>query len=174
MSLTLSNTNLIQVRHATKKSGGSTSNTRTSNPKYLGFKRFHGSKVIPGNIILRQRGTRWHPCNGVGIGRDHTIFALVEGRVVVHYDLATQRRYISVNDGTLETFPSKVEMKRRLTDTIDISHYMTLTNKERYDYVMQMIQTLTETDQIKRKAETDQRLTETGRRKFILHDLTLI
>ncbi|KAH6561574.1 hypothetical protein BASA61_007263 [Batrachochytrium salamandrivorans] len=164
----------LQVRWATKKSGGSTSNTRTSKPKFLGFKKMHGSKVIPGNIILRQRGTPWHPSNGVGIGRDHTLFALIEGRVVVHYDLATQRRYVSINDGTLENFPSKAEMKRRLADSIDVTHYMTLTNKQRYDYVMDMVKVLTQSDEMKRKIATDARLATTGRRKFVLHDLTLV
>jgi large subunit ribosomal protein L27 len=66
---------------AHKKGGGSTNNGRDSNPKYLGIKKFGGEVVIAGNIIVRQRGTHWHAGNGVGIGRDHTLFALVPGVV---------------------------------------------------------------------------------------------
>ncbi|KAI8924447.1 ribosomal L27 protein-domain-containing protein, partial [Entophlyctis helioformis] len=165
---------LTQVRWATKKSGGSTTNTRTSRPKYLGFKHFHGGLVAPGNIILRQRGTQWHPSVGVGMGRDHTIYATREGRVVVHYDLAQQRRFVSVDDGTLEHFPSKAEMKRRLADSIDVPHYMSLTKKEQYDYVMSKVKEITDADRIKQKAIADQQLTMGGRRKMDLIDLTLM
>lgn len=67
---------------AHKKGGGSTSNGRDSNSKRLGVKRFGGEFVIPGNIIVRQRGTKFHPGLNVGIGKDHTIFAKTEGYVV--------------------------------------------------------------------------------------------
>ncbi|QLH43870.1 MAG: 50S ribosomal protein L27 [Coxiellaceae bacterium] len=67
---------------AHKKAGGSTRNGRDSNPKMLGVKVFGGEAVVPGNIILRQRGTQFHPGQNVGIGRDHTLFAKVAGRVV--------------------------------------------------------------------------------------------
>lgn len=66
---------------AHKKGLGSTRNGRDSNPKYRGVKKFGGETVIPGNIILRQKGTRWHPGNNVGIGRDFTIYSLIEGLV---------------------------------------------------------------------------------------------
>lgn len=66
---------------AHKKSGGSSRNGRDSPGKRLGVKIFGGQRVIPGNIIVRQRGTRFHPGKGVGMGRDHTLFALVPGRV---------------------------------------------------------------------------------------------
>jgi large subunit ribosomal protein L27 len=66
---------------AHKKGLGSTRNGRDSNPKYRGVKKFGGEIVIPGNIILRQKGTRWHPGNNVGIGRDFTIYSLIEGLV---------------------------------------------------------------------------------------------
>ncbi|EGC35589.1 hypothetical protein DICPUDRAFT_33196, partial [Dictyostelium purpureum] len=75
--------NLIAKRWATHKSAGSTKNGRTSNPKYLGVKKFGGQFVIPGNIIIRQRGTQFHPGLNVDIGRDHTIFSTVAG--VVHF-----------------------------------------------------------------------------------------
>ena len=66
---------------AHKKAGGSSKNGRDSDSKRLGLKRFGGEHVIPGNILVRQRGTQWHPSVGVGLGRDHTIFAVVEGAV---------------------------------------------------------------------------------------------
>ncbi len=66
---------------AHKKSGGSSRNGRDSNPKYLGVKKYGGEHVVPGNIIIRQRGTKVNPGTGVGLGKDHTIFALVEGHV---------------------------------------------------------------------------------------------
>lgn len=66
---------------AHKKGVGSSKNGRDSNPKYLGVKRFDGQHVLPGTIILRQRGTHIHPGKNVGLGRDFTIFSLVEGRV---------------------------------------------------------------------------------------------
>ncbi|MFC0218590.1 large subunit ribosomal protein L27 [Pseudochelatococcus lubricantis] len=66
---------------AHKKSGGSSRNGRDSDGRRLGVKKYGGEKVIPGNIIIRQRGTKVHPGDNVGIGKDHTLFALVEGRV---------------------------------------------------------------------------------------------
>jgi len=67
---------------AHKKGQGSTRNGRDSNPKYLGVKRGDGQQVRAGNILVRQRGTRIHAGDNVGRGRDHTLFALVDGRVV--------------------------------------------------------------------------------------------
>lgn len=66
---------------ATKKAGGSTRNGRTSKPKYLGVKRYGGQRVNAGEILVRQRGTQFHAGVGVGIGRDHTLFALATGLV---------------------------------------------------------------------------------------------
>ena len=66
---------------AHKKAGGSTRNGRDSNPKFLGVKRYGGEAVKAGNIIVRQRGTRFHAGDNVGCGRDHTLFALVDGKV---------------------------------------------------------------------------------------------
>lgn len=67
---------------ASKKGMGSTRNGRDSNPKYLGVKRYGGQSVEAGTILIRQRGTRFFPGPNVGIGRDHTLFALVAGVVV--------------------------------------------------------------------------------------------
>jgi large subunit ribosomal protein L27 len=67
---------------AHKKAGGSSRNGRDSEGRRLGVKKFGGEAVVPGNIIVRQRGTKWHPGANVGIGKDHTLFALVEGKVL--------------------------------------------------------------------------------------------
>ncbi len=80
---------------AHKKGGGSTRNGRDSNSKRLGVKRFGGEYVIPGNIIVRQRGTKFHPGANVGMGRDYTIFATAEGHVVFE-TYARGRKRISV------------------------------------------------------------------------------
>ncbi len=66
---------------AQKKGGGSTRNGRDSQPKMLGVKVFGGQQVSAGSIIVRQRGTKFHPGNNVGVGKDHTLFALVDGEV---------------------------------------------------------------------------------------------
>jgi large subunit ribosomal protein L27 len=69
---------------AHKKAGGSSRNGRDSAGRRLGVKKFSGEVVVPGNIIVRQRGTRFHPGDNVGMGRDHTLFALTEGHVAFH------------------------------------------------------------------------------------------
>ena len=66
---------------AQKKAGGSSRNGRDTAGRRLGVKKFGGEAVVAGNIIVRQRGTKWHPGTNVGLGKDHTIFALVEGKV---------------------------------------------------------------------------------------------
>lgn len=80
---------------AHKKSGGSSRNGRDSAGRRLGVKKFGGEFVIPGNIILRQRGTEFHPGDNVGMGKDHTLFATVEGNVEF-YRKAKGRRYVKV------------------------------------------------------------------------------
>ncbi len=81
---------------AHKKAGGSTRNGRDSESKRLGVKRFGGQQVIPGNILVRQRGTHVHAGEGTGLGRDHTIFATVEGQVVFERKGPRNRKYVSV------------------------------------------------------------------------------
>ena len=66
---------------AHKKAGGSSRNGRDTEGRRLGIKKFGGESVLAGNILVRQRGTKWHPGENVGLGRDHTIFALVDGKV---------------------------------------------------------------------------------------------
>nr|MBN1229707.1 50S ribosomal protein L27 [Anaerolineae bacterium] len=80
---------------AHKKGGGSSKNGRDSNPKYLGVKRFGGEKVIPGNIIVRQKGTKFHPGENVGMGRDYTIFSKIDGFVYFEWGKGG-RKLISV------------------------------------------------------------------------------
>ena len=80
---------------AHKKAGGSSRNGRDSAGRRLGVKKFGGEAVIPGNIIVRQRGTKWWPGTGVGMGRDHTIFATADGAVTFHKGLKG-RTFISV------------------------------------------------------------------------------
>ena len=80
---------------AHKKAGGSSRNGRDSAGRRLGIKKFGGQEVIPGNIIARQRGNKWWPGEGVGQGKDHTIFAVAEGRVTFHKGLKG-RTFISV------------------------------------------------------------------------------
>jgi len=79
---------------AHKKAGGSSRNGRDSAGRRLGVKKFGGESVLGGAIIIRQRGTKWHPGANVGIGKDHTIFALVEGRVL--FKSSKDRDYVSV------------------------------------------------------------------------------
>lgn len=85
---------------ATKKSGGSTQNGRDSNPKYLGIKVNHGEAVTLGSIIVRQRGTEVLPGKNIGMGKDHTLYALKEGKVSfgtrrkTHFDNTIKRKKI--------------------------------------------------------------------------------
>ena len=81
---------------AHKKAGGSTNNGRDSESKRLGVKRFGGQAVIAGNILIRQRGTKVHPGNNVGIGKDHTIFAKADGVVKFEVKGPKNRQFISV------------------------------------------------------------------------------
>jgi len=81
---------------AHKKAGGSSRNGRDSESKRLGVKKFGGESVLAGNIIIRQRGTKWHPGANVGMGKDHTLFALVEGSVAFAKK-ANGRTYVAVN-----------------------------------------------------------------------------
>jgi large subunit ribosomal protein L27 len=81
---------------AHKKAGGSTRNGRDSNPKFLGVKRFGGQRVLSGHILIRQRGTKCHPGKNVGIGRDHTLFALTDGVVAFKKRGEKNRTFIDI------------------------------------------------------------------------------
>ena len=83
---------------AHKKAGGSSRNGRDTEGRRLGIKKYGGERVLAGNILVRQRGTKWHPGSNVGMGTDHTLFALEEGSV----EFATKRNgriYVSVKPG---------------------------------------------------------------------------
>jgi large subunit ribosomal protein L27 len=81
---------------AHKKAGGSSKNGRDSESKRLGVKRYGGEQVVPGNIIVRQRGTHFHPGENVGLGRDHTLFAKAAGRVVFQTRGPKSRKFVSI------------------------------------------------------------------------------
>ena len=81
---------------AHKKAGGSTRNGRDSKPKYLGVKRSGGQLVHAGEIIVRQRGTKFHPGEGIGIGKDHTLYARIHGAVKFITKGANNRKYVTI------------------------------------------------------------------------------
>lgn len=81
---------------AQKKGGGSTRNGRDSQPKMLGVKAFGGELISAGSIIVRQRGTKFHPGTNVGVGRDHTLFALVDGHVQFQTKGALNKQTVNV------------------------------------------------------------------------------
>jgi len=82
---------------AHKKAGGSTRNGRDSNPKYLGVKRYGGEAVEAGNILVRQRGTRFHAGPNVGVGKDHTLYALADGKVRFQTRGKPLRKYVTID-----------------------------------------------------------------------------
>ena len=81
---------------AQKKGGGSTRNGRDSQPKMLGVKAFGGELISAGSIIVRQRGTKFHPGTNVGVGKDHTLFALVDGNVKFEHKGALNKHMVSI------------------------------------------------------------------------------
>ncbi|CAL1240537.1 50S ribosomal protein L27 [Candidatus Methylocalor cossyra] len=81
---------------AHKKAGGSSRNGRDSNAQRLGVKRFGGERVRAGNIIVRQRGTKFHPGDNVGLGKDYTLFALIDGHVKFQVKGPQKRKYVSI------------------------------------------------------------------------------
>ena len=83
---------------AHKKAGGSTRNGRDSNPKFLGVKCYGGQDVKAGYILIRQRGTNCHAGKNVGMGRDHTMYAKVDGKVVFKYGGKPMRKYVTVQE----------------------------------------------------------------------------
>lgn len=87
---------------AHKKAGGSTRNGRDSKPKYLGIKRYGGQIVNAGTIIVRQRGTQFHPGKHVGIGKDHTLYALVAGKVIFGMKGELHKRCVHIEPVVVE------------------------------------------------------------------------
>lgn len=86
---------------AQKKAGGSTKNGRDSESKRLGVKKYGGQLAVPGNILVRQRGTKFHPGQNVGMGKDHTLFALCEGTVAFTYRFG--RTFVNIVEVAKET-----------------------------------------------------------------------
>jgi len=87
---------------AHKKAGGSSRNGRDSNPKMLGMKAYGGETVTAGSIIMRQRGTKLHPGTNIGIGKDHTLYALIDGKVSFSVKGERQHKYANVTPATPE------------------------------------------------------------------------
>jgi large subunit ribosomal protein L27 len=85
---------------AHKKAGGSSRNGRDSESKRLGVKKFGGERVIPGNILVRQRGTRFYPGSDVGMGKDHTLFALKEG--TVEFTIRKGRKFVNIQSSAVD------------------------------------------------------------------------
>ena len=103
---------------AHKKGEGSTANGRDSHAQRLGVKVYGGDAVIPGNIIVRQRGTKFHPGNGVGIGKDHTLFAMAEG-IVEFRRKKNERCYVNilpVQDTVVEEKPKRTRKPKPTTE----------------------------------------------------------
>src|SRR5690606_21138056 len=94
---------------AHKKGVGSSRNGRDSNPKYLGVKIYGGQAIEAGNIIVRQRGTQFHPGPGVGLGRDHTLYALVDGHVHFGIKGPKKRRTVSVVPQACAAHPQRTK-----------------------------------------------------------------
>ncbi|KAK9727874.1 54S ribosomal protein L2 mitochondrial [Basidiobolus ranarum] len=113
----------IQVRWATKRSGGSSRNGRDSAGRRLGVKKYGGEFVIPGNILVRQRGTKFHPGLNVGIGKDHTLFALKPGYVQFYVDeKRADRKYMGITFDRNDKLPyHKDEPSKRLFDLVDLT-----------------------------------------------------
>ena len=111
----LGNFAVESVRNATKKAGGSAKNNRDSAGRRLGVKRYGGHKVLPGNIIIRQRGTKYHIGENVGLGKDHTIYSLVNGWVHFNFDRIKKRQVVSVsetNNPNKQTFGKELRVSQ--------------------------------------------------------------
>ncbi|KAJ3117968.1 hypothetical protein HDU96_004644 [Phlyctochytrium bullatum] len=180
-----------------KESGGSSNNGRTSQPKMLGVKRGQGAMVKPGDIIIRQRGTKWNAGPGVGLGRDHTLYCVKPGRVVFRYDLGTQKRIVAIVSSTgaskaairrndideatsavgeapLPGSGSRAEAKARLIEALDPKHYLSLNHFDRYKYVLETSKKLVEEDQQRQTNLLSKRLLQPKRGPMNLVDLTLL
>lgn len=165
---------LLQSRTATKKTGGSVRTPSNPLPKYRGFKANHGTTVVPGEILLRQKGRTFHPGTNVNIGRDFTLHSTVSGTVVVHYNIKNRRRIVSVDDGSLPTLFTKNYLKSVVSNSIDANKYLQLDYPERLDYVKKLV---TEVDMAMKENYKQQQKefnTNQGSRKHNLVDYTNI
>ncbi|KAJ3343569.1 hypothetical protein HDU83_005586 [Entophlyctis luteolus] len=135
--------------------------------------------VEPGRIILKQRGTEWHEGPGVGRAKDHTLYALQKGRVVFRYDVASQRRYVTVSDCSGVEAPlvgtgSRTETKQRVADAVDAQKYLSLNHLERRDYVLGLAKKLDRESEQEKKEQLAARLMQPKRATFSLVDLTML
>lgn len=96
---------------ATKKAAGTASNLTDSKPKYLGIKKNHGQFVIAGNILVRQRGTNFRPGTNVGVGKDHTLFSLINGKVVFTHKRKDNFDYTSTVRKVVNVIPEVQAVK---------------------------------------------------------------
>ncbi|KAJ1899374.1 54S ribosomal protein L2 mitochondrial [Kickxella alabastrina] len=122
-----------QLRFASKKTGGSSRNGRDSIGRRLGMKKQQNEYVIPGNIIVRQRGTKFHPGENVGMGKDHTLFAMQPGYVKVYEDsrIKKGRRFIAVSlDKEDEAFP-RSEFEKRVRGFFLVDQRSVLEEREK-------------------------------------------
>jgi ribosomal protein L27 len=165
--------NLQQIRWATKKAGGSSKNGGSSGGKSLELKKADGETVRIGNILVRQRGLKFHPGEGVVVGRDHTILANRPGKMRVHFDMDRLKRVISVDDGSMyeSLIFSKRVMKRELSDRMDAVEYLKMNPFERHVYVSQKMSQLQEEYKQKKK-QTQLHAVTHNIRRFRLKDLT--
>ncbi|KAJ3041991.1 hypothetical protein HDV00_008282 [Rhizophlyctis rosea] len=165
-----------QVRHATKKAGGSSKNGRTSQPKYLGIKIGNNARCHPSDILVRQRGFKYHPGKNVTWGRDHTLHALVEGRVVFHYDFARNRRIVSVDDGSLDKpyLPTQPYIKEKIIEKVDVEKYVFMSEVEKLDYMEGKVKELIKDEKVRAAERLKERVKLPNTRKFHLIDLTML
>jgi large subunit ribosomal protein L27 len=122
---------------ATKKAAGTASNLTDSNPKYLGIKKNHGQFVIAGNILVRQRGTNFRPGINVGMGKDHTLFSLIDGKVVfthkrkINFDNTfTTRKVVNVSPEEQAARAPRVPTSKRNSEVVKTSKNTTSTTKK--------------------------------------------
>jgi hypothetical protein len=109
--------------------------------------------------------------HNVALGRDHTISATCNGRVVLHYDLASRRRYISVDDGSLGHLPSKPEMKAKLVASLDVAKYLRMDGPARLAYVQARIAHMVRVEAVAKVQENKERILSGKARKFHLVDM---
>ncbi len=114
---------------AHKKGEGSTANGRDSHSKRLGVKLYGGQHAIPGNIIVRQRGTKFHPGNGVGLGKDYTIFAMTEGTVEFRWR-KNDRCYVNVVPVQTDDAPAKPAPKKKAVEEAPVVEAVTSAAEE--------------------------------------------
>jgi ribosomal protein L27 len=167
---------LVQVRNASKKTGGSSRNGRKSAGKRLGLKKTPNDDVICGHVLTRQRGLKLFPGEGVVAGRDHTLVAVKDGKLRLHYDITSQKRILSVDDGSLpkHDYLSERKIKGMIADRVDAEYYLGLDQAGKYNYVRQKVAELAREQENSKREMSERRLVENTSRRFDMVDLTLL